>query len=357
MDSKSWRLAVTPAPKNQLEHPSNNQPNDNRPGPREHDAAASVTAVGQEFEGVRPALGLVCITQSDEVRYRTITRTRYLALADDQTRFEALRVLYQSNLSTLFKAIEYCAQHRIGLYRIPSSIFPMSDLIDGIGEEVLNGLASDLCQVRPMAERASVRLTVHPEQYVVLNSESLAVVKASVVALEHQGRIFDRFGLPRSAWAAMNIHCGKSGRPNQMIDALQNLHDCARSRVTLENDERSYGAEATLAICRAANVPMIFDLHHHVVMEKTAINDSSIPKLIERAATTWSPKAWQIVHVSSGRSGPSDPRHHDFITALPIGLERVPWVEVEAKAKEAAIDRLRADLSTYQSTQQSTVTS
>jgi UV DNA damage endonuclease len=300
--------------------------------------------VGLEDVLVRPALGLVCITHSDDVRYRTITRTRYLALPDDQVRFQTLEGLYLSNLEVVFKAITYCSERGIRLYRLPSGLFPMSDLSDGIGEEVLNQLTLRLSAVGVAAERAGVRLTVHPEQYVVLNSESAAVARASAAMLEHQGRIFDRLGLPRSAWAVMNIHCGKSGRSQELIRAIEQLGDSARSRLTLENDERSYGAEATLAICRAANVPMVFDLHHHVVLEQISIRDRSIPRLIERSASTWSPKAWQLVHVSSGRDGPDDPRHHDFITALPLGLGRAPWVEVEAKAKENAIDQLRMDL-------------
>jgi UV DNA damage endonuclease len=293
---------------------------------------------------VNPALGLVCITRGEEIRYRTITRTRYLALPDNEARLVALETIYTANLATLYKAIDYCIARGIRLYRVPSSVFPMSDLGDGLGDEVLSRLGEQMINVGPTAERAGLRLTVHPEQYVVLNSESVAIAQASTFSLQHQGRLFDQLGLPRSPWAAMNIHCGKSGRPEELIRAIETLNDSARSRVTLENDERSYGAEATLAICRAANVPMVFDLHHHVVMEKIGVRDSSIPRFIDRAASTWSPRAWQIVHVSSGREGPSDPRHHDFITALPLGLERVPWVEVEAKAKEEAIERLRADL-------------
>ncbi len=329
MGNKSWRLAVI------LE---------NQSPPHRFNVPRPPKIGVAEADSIRPALGLVCITHSDEVRYRTITRTRYLALADDQLRLQTLETLYATNLEVLFKAIAYCSERAIRLYRMPSGLFPMSDLPDGIGQQVLNQLAPRLIEVSLTAERAGVRLTVHPEQYVVLNSESAAVAKASAAMLEHQGCILDRLGLPRSTWAVMNIHCGKSGRPGELIRAIEQLGDSARSRVTLENDERSYGAESTLAICRAANVPMVFDLHHHVVLEQISIRDRSIPRLIERSASTWSPKAWQLVHVSSGRDGPSDPRHHDFITALPLGLDRVPWVEVEAKAKENAIDQLRVDL-------------
>ncbi|MGL5005113.1 MAG: UV damage endonuclease UvsE, partial [Casimicrobium sp.] len=220
------------------------------------DAVTQAPQVGvSQDNAIRPALGLVCITHSDDIRYRTITRTRYLALPDDQVRLQTLETLYLTNLEVLFKAVNYCSERGIRLYRMPSGLFPMSDLPDGIGEQVLNQLAPRLSHVSVVAERAGVRLTVHPEQYVVLNSESAAVAKASAAILEHQGRIFDRLGLPRSAWAVMNIHCGKSGRPNELIRAIEQLGDSARSRVTLENDERSYGAEATLAICRAANVP------------------------------------------------------------------------------------------------------
>src|SRR5687768_18238593 len=74
----------------------------------------------------RPQLGLVCITASDEVRFRAMTRKRLLQL-DAAEQKGALRGLYADNLSRLAKAIDYCHAHDIRLYRLTSALFPFAE--------------------------------------------------------------------------------------------------------------------------------------------------------------------------------------------------------------------------------------
>ena len=64
-----------------------------------------------------PNLGLVCITTSSEVRYRTITRKRLLSV-DLREQETLLQEIYLHNLGTLFRAIDFCTANNIRLYRI-----------------------------------------------------------------------------------------------------------------------------------------------------------------------------------------------------------------------------------------------
>src|SRR3712207_3681058 len=95
-------------------------------------------------EGSGPELGLGCITDSEECRYKTLTRTRFLAMTDAQRR-RALEDLYWDNLGRLHGALSFCARRGIRLYRVTSSLFPMSD--EAVGERVLAGMAANLSSV------------------------------------------------------------------------------------------------------------------------------------------------------------------------------------------------------------------
>src|SRR5688572_14708296 len=64
-----------------------------------------------------PHLGLLCITFGPEVRYRTVTRTRFLSLDDDGRR-RVLNEIYRHNVQTLFAAVDYCHARGIRLYRV-----------------------------------------------------------------------------------------------------------------------------------------------------------------------------------------------------------------------------------------------
>ncbi|HEX6161416.1 MAG TPA: UV damage endonuclease UvsE, partial [Thermoanaerobaculia bacterium] len=71
-------------------------------------------------------LGLVCITASDQVRFKSITRTRLRALAPPlQTK--TLRDLYGENIRRLSRAIDFCLARNIRLYRLTSALFPQSE--------------------------------------------------------------------------------------------------------------------------------------------------------------------------------------------------------------------------------------
>lgn len=72
-----------------------------------------------------PELGLVCVTQSTEVRYKTVTRKRLLALPPQGQR-ALLDDLYRANIAAFETALRYCAREGIFLYRILSSIFPFA---------------------------------------------------------------------------------------------------------------------------------------------------------------------------------------------------------------------------------------
>jgi UV DNA damage endonuclease len=287
----------------------------------------------------RPQLGLVCITSSDAVRYRTMTRKRLLLL-DEVEQKNALRRLYADNLSRLDAAIDYCHAHEIRLYRLTSSLFPFAD--DPIGEDVLNEFSEVIAATGQRALDSSIRLVSHPDQFVVLSSDSPPVVENSIKILETHARVMDMLKQPRSSWAVIEIHGGKKGRSEQLVKVIGQLPEAIRFRLALENDEYSYSASEMLKVCRAARVPMVLDAHHHVVHEKLeSYEHQSIAKMLRAARETWPVPEWQLVHISNGRGFFNDRHHSDLIAVMPSAYRNAPWIEVEAKLKELAIEKLK----------------
>ncbi|MGI0488054.1 UV DNA damage repair endonuclease UvsE [Pantanalinema rosaneae CENA516] len=286
-----------------------------------------------------PELGLVCITASNQVRYRTLTRKRLLQL-EPAAQHQALRELYAENLRRFELAIDFCQAQQIRLYRLTSALFPFAD--DSLGEAVLTEFAEPLQQLGDRIQSASIRVVLHPDQFVVLNSDRPDVIANSIKILTTHARIFDLIGLPQSQWAAMNIHGGKGDRADRLISVIRDLPAAIHSRLTLENDEYTYSAEAILAICQAAQVAMVFDAHHHVIhAHLDSYEHPSVAQMLAAAQTTWTNPDWQLVHISNGCEFFTDPRHSDVITEMPSAYWNAPWIEVEAKLKEQAIAGLR----------------
>ena len=284
-------------------------------------ACVSEIADGSGVGGARytrvngAALGLVCMTTTDEVRFRTITRTRLRSL-DARVQITTLRELYLDNIRRLSGAIDYCRRHRIRLYRLTSGLFPQSE--EGPGFDVLSELAETIGKIGDRANAAGIRLVMHPDQFVVLSSDSASVIDNSISVLRQHARVLDLLQQPRSAWAALEIHGGKGGRADTLVRVIGELPDEIRSRLALENDEHAYGAAEILDVCARANVPMVFDAHHHIVHEELdSYEHPSIAAVVLAARATWPDPAWQMVHISNGRDAFGDSKLADYIDVLP----------------------------------------
>ena len=297
---------------------------------------------GTDRPTIQPQLGLVCITASQAVRYRTVTRKRLLQMTEAEQAGK-LRSLYAENLQRLNGAIDFCVAHHIRLYRMNSGLFPFADT--ELGEAILSEFQEPLAQTGEHANQLGLRLIMHPPQFVVLNSDSAQVVANSIKILAAHAQIMDALKQERSPWAALNIHGGKGNQAERLINQIKALPIAIRSRITLENDEHTYGASEILEICREADVPMVFDAHHHVIHEQLdSYEHESVGSTLAAARTTWSPHPeHQLVHISNGREKFADPQHSDLIDVMPSSYRDAPWIEIEAKHKELAIQKLQQE--------------
>ncbi|TAH14766.1 MAG: UV damage endonuclease UvsE, partial [Oscillatoriales cyanobacterium] len=260
-----------------------------------------------------PELGLVCITTSDAVRFRTVTRKRLLQLTEIEQE-KVLRELYADNL----------------LYRMTSALFPFADI--DLGETVLDSMNEELRRVGDRAIDLNIRLVFHPDQFVVLSSDKPDVVKNSIKILATHALIMDMLQQPRSPWALMNIHGGKGDRTLQLKSVIRDLPESIRSRLTFENDEYAYSSSELLDVCLDTGVAMVFDAHHHVIHEHLeSYNDPNVAEMLAAARTSWPVPEWQLVHISNGKEFFADPRHSDLIVDMPNCYYDAPWIEVEAK--------------------------
>jgi UV DNA damage endonuclease len=87
---------------------------------------------------------------------------------------------------------------------------------------------------------------------------------------------------------------------------------------------------------------MVFDAHHHIVSEGlSSYDDPSVAEMLAKARATWAVPEHQLVHISNGRTGFNDRQHSDLIDTMPASYATAPWIEIEAKLKEEAIQGLR----------------
>jgi len=296
-------------------------------------------------------LGLCCQFLEQPIKFRTTTASSLLRANPVDRQLKLSRICL-SNAESLLLALQYCAQNGIGCFRINSQILPVCthpDVGYSVGD-LPNGdaIIETFRRCGAFAVQNKIRTVFHPDQFVVLNSPRPDVVYKSIADLEYQAEVAE--------WVAadvINIHAGgaygdKAASLVSLHRNLDRLSDRVRKRLTLENDDTTYTPRDLLPLCRSSGLPLVYDVHHHRCLPDGLTTEQTT----EEALHTWNREP--LFHISSpleGWQGPRPQRHHDYIHP---GDFPDCWrslritVEVEGKAKELAVLRLRDDLSRMQ---------
>jgi UV DNA damage endonuclease len=292
-------------------------------------------------------LGLCCIFRDEPIKFVNTTATATSRM-DRQEALAKLARLCAANAEALLASLRFCAGHGIGCFRINSQLLPLKthpqygyDLADLPGAD---DIIQRFRQGGRFVKEHDLRTCFHPDQFVVLNSTRPEVVEASLREIEYQAEIAERVGVD-----VINIHGGGAfgDKKKALADFARNLNQLssrARKRLTVENDDRIYTPADLVPLCRAEGVPLVYDVHHH----RCNPDGLSEQEATEQSLATWDREP--LFHISSpveGWKGPKPERHHDFIDVRDLPRcwrELTITVEVEAKAKELAVLKLKKQL-------------
>jgi UV DNA damage repair endonuclease len=112
------------------------------------------------------------------------------------------------------------------------------------------------------ARRLDVRLSFHPGQFCVLASENPGIVERSIEEFEYHADMVRWMGYGKSFQDfKINVHISGKRGPAGIKAALQRLTPEARNCITIENDEMSWGIDASLELAR--DCALVLDVHHH----------------------------------------------------------------------------------------------
>jgi len=292
-------------------------------------------------------LGLCCTFRDESIKFRTTTATAILK----RSRSDALARLSElclSNADALLASLQFCSENGIGCFRINSQILPLkthpqcgyevADLPDG--DEIERRFIS----CGEFARQHDLRTCFHPDQFVVLNSPKPEVVTSSVQELEYQCDVAEWVGAD-----VVNIHGGgaygdKASALAAFARNLKRLSRRTRKLLTVENDDKTYSPADLLPLCRENSIPLVYDVHHHRCHQDAL----TVEEATEQALATWDREP--LFHISSpleGWTGPKPARHHEFIDIVDFPQcwrDLAVTIEIEAKAKELAVLKLKQQL-------------
>lgn len=138
-------------------------------------------------------------------------------------------------------------------------------------------------KVGDLARSLDVRMSMHPGQFTVLASDNDDIVNRSIEEFEYHCDLIRWMGFGQQ-WQDFKCNVHISGRrgPAGIIDVLPRLSPEARNSITIENDENSWGIDASLELEK--HVALVLDLHHHWCHsegEYIEPNDTRVARIID----------------------------------------------------------------------------
>ncbi len=288
-------------------------------------------------------LGYACLNTTIPLKMKTLRLATYLSKGD-----EYLKGLIVNNLMYLKNCLEWNAEQGIRFFRVSSDIVPLSTHPEmkylWCKDEEIKALCHE---IRGFSIKHGMRLSMHPGQYTLLNSPNESVVERSVEDLRYHQVLGDMLGVREFITHVGGVYGDSKEALHRWAQVYEGLPIEIRSRLRLENDDRSFTIQEVLFLAERTGVPAVFDYHHHRILPSMEPGDA-----LKQSFATWQGIDDPKIHLSSGKTGKLDRHHHDFILAedyeaLLSLLQPVVdkenqqvYVMLEAKLKEQAVMRI-----------------
>ena len=242
--------------------------------------------------------------KDDAKQYNTGSTT--VAWLGRQTREVAEQKLWDlmvGNIEAVRKLVERVGtlDDQLRMVRISSDILPVYTQRDWCyfwrRPDVVSYCEKHFAQVGEIARNRNVRLSFHPGQFTVLASENPGIVERSIEEFEYHVDMARWMGFGKQFQDfKINVHISGKRGPQGIRDVLGRLSPEARNCITIENDEISWGIEASLEL--ANDLALVLDIHHHWI--KTGEYIEATDDRVKRIIDSWR-GVRPVIHYSVSR--------------------------------------------------------
>jgi UV DNA damage endonuclease len=227
-------------------------------------------------------IGYPCINTSIQRHHKSTFR---LASYSEMRLIQTVR----DNLAHLEKILKFNVENRLLFFRISSDLVPFAS--HPICKfNWIDNFKSEFKQLGEYIKANNIRISMHPDQFVILNSSNDKVTDNSINELKYHCNILDAMDLDQTA--KVQIHVGgvygdKPRAIKKFIECYSTLSEAIKKRIAIENDDHLFNLKDCLEIHQQTGIPIIFDNFHH---ECFNYSKESIIKAIKKASLTWKVK-------------------------------------------------------------------
>jgi UV DNA damage endonuclease len=191
----------------------------------------------------------------------------------------------KNNLNHLLKILKFNLNNNILFFRLRSDIIPFAS--HPICEIDWNyTFKTELNEIGEFIKKNNMRISMHPDQFVILNSKNEKIIENSVRELQYHSKVLDSMDLSHNA--KIQIHVGgvyedKRSSKERFIKTFMKLEENLKKRIIIENDDKSYALKDCLDINKEIGIPIVFDTLHHECLN----NNETIQEALTSSTNTW----------------------------------------------------------------------
>ncbi|MGZ5472210.1 MAG: UV DNA damage repair endonuclease UvsE [Nitrososphaeraceae archaeon] len=190
------------------------------------------------------------------------------------------------NLATLEEILKFNIANNFMFFRISSDMIPFAShpICKFDWKEHFK---SDLIKIGQLINDHNIRISMHPDQFVLINSKSQEIVNNSIKELEYHTDLLDLMTLDYSA--KVQIHIGgvygdKEKSKKQFISNYKTLLSAnIKKRLVIENDDHLYNLKDCIEIHEYIGIPILFDVFHHICFD----NNLPLHIALQISNNTW----------------------------------------------------------------------
>ncbi|MEM0382818.1 MAG: UV DNA damage repair endonuclease UvsE [Candidatus Anstonellales archaeon] len=175
---------------------------------------------------------------------------------------QKVRETVQKNIDHFWDILKFNLRYDIKFFRLGSQFIPFAshDIFDFNWQDEFRDQLEELGE---FIREHEFFITMHPGQYVVLNSKNQDVIRRSIRELEWHADLLDLMKID----GLIQIHIGgifdnKPEAMNRFLNSYNSLPYKVRRRLAIENDDRLYNFEDVLMIARSTGAHIVFDVYH-----------------------------------------------------------------------------------------------
>ena len=243
-------------------------------------------------------IGYPCINHS--IGKKTVSTFRLSSYSE-----ERLIQSIKYNLDTLFEILKYNIENNLMFFRISSEIIPFAShsICKFDWKEYFR---SDFIKIGRLIKENDIRISMHPDQFVLLNAKNKDIVNNSIKELEYHTDVLDLMRLDTSA--KVQIHVGgaygdRDDSKKKFVSNYKNLlSEKVKKRLVIENDDHIYNLNDCIEIHSNTEIPILFDIFHHQCF------GDNLPLIhaVQTASDTWYKNRDGIIMIDYSNQEPNE---------------------------------------------------